>query len=376
MYTKEFQGQQISVLGMGNMRLPTLGEEPTAPIDYEKAAEIIDYAMKHGITYYDTAYVYNGSEAFLGTVLPNYDRSSFQLATKYNAMASSDYRAVFEEQLQRLNTDYIDFYLLHAIMSEESVDNYINSGAVDYFLEQKMLGRIRKIGFSSHASIAALEKMADYCQWDFAQIQMNYLDWTMQDAKGQYEVLTKRNIPVVVMEPVRGGRLAALSPGADALLKEAHPDWSIASWAFRWLMRLPNVQVILSGMSTMDQIIDNVKTFETFSPLGEGDAALLERACEMFRWEISVPCTACRYCIDNCPMGIDIPKCMELYNQYKLDGSRGLRAMEALKAGPADCIGCGNCQKHCPQSIGIPAVMTELAEAAKHIPGPPPAKKD
>ena len=371
MYSKDYHGELISMLGMGNMRLPTIGEGRTAPIDYKKSAEIIDYAMKNGITYYDTAYVYNGSEVFLGTVLPNYDRASFKLATKYNAMASSDYKAVFEEQLERLHTDYIDFYLIHAVMNEASADNYIKSGAVDYFMEQKRLGRIKNLGFSSHASVEVLDKMSSYCDWDFAQIQLNYLDWTMQDAKGQYEVLTRKGIPVIVMEPVRGGRLAALSPKAEALLKDAHPDWSIASWAFRWLMRLDNVQVILSGMSTMDQIIDNVKTFETISPLSDEDAKLLDQACEMFRSEISVPCTGCRYCTDECPMEINIPVVMEGYNKYKLDGSSGARAVQGMSPGPKDCVGCGACKKHCPQNISIPDIMAELAEALDRLPPPP-----
>ena len=375
MIYKDYHGEQISRLGMGNMRLPTIGQGREAPIDYKKAAEIIDYAMKNGITYYDTAYVYNGSEVFLGTVLPNYDRSSFKLATKYNAMSSPDYAAVFEEQLERLHTDYIDFYLLHAVMNEESCDNYLNSGAVDYFLEQKEKGRIKNLGFSSHASVDVLDKMASHHQWDFAQIQLNYLDWDMQDAKGQYEILTEKGIPVVVMEPVRGGRLAALSPKAEALLKNAHPDWSIASWAFRWLLRLDNVQVILSGMSTMEQIIDNVATFSDLCPLSDEDAALLDEACKLFRGEISVPCTACRYCTDDCPMGIEIPSVMEAYNKYKLDGPMGIMGAGQLKPGPTDCVGCGACQRHCPQGIQIPDVMAELAQAIKEMPPMPPRKK-
>lgn len=376
MIFKDYHGEPISVLGMGNMRLPTIGTGREAPIDYEKAGEIIDYAMKNGITYFDTAYVYNGSEVFLGSVLPNYDRSSFKLATKYNAMSSPDYAAIFEEQLERLHTDYIDFYLLHAVMNEDSLKNYIDSGAVDYFLEQKAKGRIRNLGFSSHAPMEILEKMATHHQWDFAQIQLNYLDWTMQDAKGQYELLTKLNIPVVVMEPVRGGRLASLSPKANEMLKTAHPDWSIASWAFRWLLRLDNVQVILSGMSTMDQIIDNVATFSSMCPLSDEDAALLDEACQLFRGEISVPCTACRYCTDDCPMEIDIPAVMELYNKYKLDGPFALNRLNAFEKGPKDCIGCGSCQPHCPQSIQIPDVMAELSAAIDKMPPPPGKKKD
>ena len=372
MQYKDYHGEPISRLGMGNMRLPTIGEGRDAPIDYEKAGEIIDYAMKNGITYYDTAYVYNGSEAFLGTVFPKYERSSFKIATKYNYMASPDYKAVFEEQLARLNTDYIDFYLMHAVMNEESLDGYLGNGCIEYFLEQKKLGRIRNLGFSSHAPLDVLEKMASHHAWDFAQIQLNYLDWTMQDAKGQYELLTAKGIPVVVMEPVRGGRLASLSEKADAVLKAAHPDWSIASWAFRWLMRLDNVQVILSGMSTMDQIVDNVSTFDDGAPLSDEDAALLEKACEMFRGEITVPCTACRYCCDECPAGLEIPKIMNIFNAYKLDGSpMALRGLGELSPNPKDCLSCGACMRHCPQGIQIPDVMSELAEAMSKMPPRP-----
>lgn len=365
MLVKDYHGEPISRLGMGNMRLPTVGTGFGAPIDYEKAGEIIDYAMKHGITYFDTAYIYAGSEAFLGTVFPKYDRSKFKIATKYMASANPDYKAVFEEQLKRLNTDYIDFYLLHGIMTEETVKSYLETGAVEYFMEQKEKGRIKNLGFSSHAPLPLLEKMADHHKWDFAQIQLNYLDWIMQDAKGQYEALTKRGIPVVVMEPVRGGRLASLTPEIDAMLKAAHPDWSIASWAFRWLCRLDNVQVILSGMSTMEQIEDNVATFDNMEPLSDADAALLEQAADQFRNSISVPCTGCRYCCDDCPMQIDIPKVMAAYNRVKLDGMMGMMALGQLNPGPAACVGCGSCQSHCPQGIQVPKIMTELADMMK-----------
>ena len=379
MIFKDFKGEPISRLGMGNMRLPTQGGGRGAPIDFDKAAEIIDYAMKNGITYYDTAYVYAGSEDFLGKVLPKYDRGSFKLATKYMASANPDYKAVFEEQLRRLNTGYIDFYLMHGIMNADAVEGYVGRGCLDYFIEQKEKGRIKQLGFSSHAPIPVLEKMIAAYKWDFAQIQLNYLDWDMQDAKGQYEALTRAGIPVVVMEPVRGGRLASLSPKADALLKEAHPDWSVASWAFRWLLRLDNVQVILSCMSNMEQIVDNVNTFSEGGPLSDEDAAILEKACEMFKGEINVPCTGCRYCCDDCPMQIDIPGVLAAYNRAKLDGPMGMFGLMAFNPGPKDCVGCGSCASHCPQHIGIPEIMAELAEQLKKMPAgrgpfPPPPK--
>ena len=370
MICKDFKGEPISRLGMGNMRLPTVGGGRGAPIDFDKAAEIIDYAMKNGITYFDTAYVYAGSEDFLGKVLPKYDRASFKLATKYMASANPDYKAVFEEQLRRLNTDYIDFYLMHGIMNQEGIDGYLGRGCLEYFIEQKEKGRIKQLGFSSHAPLPLLEKMIAAYKWDFAQIQLNYLDWTMQDAKGQYEALTKAGIPVVVMEPVRGGRLASLSEKADAMLKAVHPDWSVASWAFRWLLRLDNVQVILSGMSTMDQIVDNVATFNTCAPLSDEDTAVLEQACETFRSEINIPCTGCRYCCDDCPMHIDIPAVLAAYNRAKLDGPMGMFGLMAISPGPKDCVGCGSCASHCPQHIGIPEIMAELAQQLNKMPGP------
>ena len=381
MICKDYRGEPISRLGMGCMRLPTTGQGRGAPIDFDKAAEIIDYAMKNGITYFDTAYVYGGSEDFLGKCLPKYDRGSFKLATKYMSGANPDYKAVFEEQLKRLNTDYIDFYLMHGIMNEDAVESYVGRGCLDYFLEQKAKGRIKNLGFSSHAPIPVLEKMIAAHKWDFAQIQLNYLDWTFQDAKGQYEALTKAGIPVVVMEPVRGGRLASLSPAADGFLKKIHPEWSVASWAFRWLMRLDNVQVILSGMSNMEQIVDNVGTFTDGGPLSDEDAANLEKACDMFRGEINVPCTGCRYCCDDCPMYIEIPKVMEIYNKVKLDGPRNVFALKGMDPGPKDCVGCGNCASHCPQGIRIPDIMKEMAELLDKTPAgppmpPPPPKKD
>ena len=371
MQYKPFKNDSLSCLGMGNMRLPTQGEGRNAPIDYEKSQEILDYAMAHGINYYDTAHVYNNgqSEATLGKALKRYPRQSFRLATKYNAMAGPDFAGIFEQQLERLQTDYVDFYLMHAVMNQESIHNYLESGAVEYFLEQKEKGRIRNLGFSSHAPVEVLDKFASHHQWDFAQIQLNYLDWTLQDAKGQYECLTSKGIPVVVMEPVRGGRLASLSPAADAMLKAAHPDWSIAAWAFRWLMRLDNVQVILSGMSNMEQIIDNVNTFDNYAPLSDEDAKLLMTACDLFRGEITVPCTACHYCTDDCPMEIDIPAVMSAYNAYKLNpGPMGLRRVMEMETGPKDCIGCGACARHCPQGIQIPDIMAELAAELAKMP--------
>lgn len=375
MIYKPFQNISLSTLGMGNMRLPTLGDGPNAPIDKEKATAIIDYAMKNGINYFDTAYPYHGgqSEKFLGEALVGrYPRDSFYLASKYFVLAKADYKAMFQEQLERLQTDHIDFYLIHGIF-DHTYQMYLDNGCIDYFLEQKRLGRIRYLGFSSHASVENLTTFADHHAWDFAQIQMNYYDWMTADTAKEYQVLADRNIPVIVMEPCRGGKLASLCPEADAVLKDAHPDWSIASWAFRWVKRHPAVQVVLSGMTTMEQIIDNTAVFSEADALSDADLKILDKACEIFEQTIKVPCTGCAYCTENCPMEIDVPGVMQAYNSYKLDGPKGLEGLNRLKSstGPKDCIGCGACAARCPQSIAIPEIMAELTEAQKTMPPRP-----
>jgi len=356
---KPFKDISLSRLGMGNMRLPM---NENKQIDYPKAHEIIDRAYDQGINYFDTAYVYNAgdSERCLGACMTKHPRDNFYLATKFNIGANPDYKAVFAEQLERLQTDHIDFYLLHCIM-DANADKYLESGAIEYFLEQKKLGKITYLGFSSHASVATLERFASHHDWDFAQIQLNFFDWNYRTAKEEYEVLTSKNIPVMVMEPVRGGKLADLTPDANAILKAAHPDWSIASWALRFVKGLTNVQVILSGMSTMDQMNDNLETFAEPEGLNAEDMETLMKASEAFHNSLQVPCTACRYCED-CPMEINIPEFLRIYNSYKVDGPGALRQIESVDStgSPLDCIGCGACTAHCPQNIDTPKIMEEL----------------
>lgn len=304
---KKFKDMELSALGMGNMRLPTVNDVPHGEIDYARAQEIIDYAMSHGINYYDTAYTYPGSEAFLGTAMKKYPRDSYFLATKYWIDANPDYAAVFEEQLQKLQTDHIDFYLLHSIMDGfGTVDQYIASGCIEYFKEQKRRGRIRYLGFSSHARPENLARMADYTDWDFAQIQLNYLDWACSTAAEEYAVLSSRNIPIMVMEPIRGGRLATLPEPYAGKLRASNPDWSLPSWALRFVRRLPGVQVILSGMSTLEQIRENVATFSDETPMTEEQAELVLQAARDYRSSISVACTGCAYCTTECPQKLNI----------------------------------------------------------------------
>ena len=362
MQTKKFKDIELSRLGMGNMRLPVTKDDK---IDYEKAQEIIDYAYDNGINYYDTAYVYHhhDSEAFLGQALKKYPRESYYIATKFFILSNPNYKEVFEEQLQKLQTDYIDFYLIHGIF-DHTFQRYIDCGCIEYFKEQQRLGRIKYLGFSSHAAPENLEIFASLHDWDFAQIQINYFDWLYSTAKEEYEILTKRNIPVMVMEPVRGGKLAELNKPAEQLLKSSQGAWSISSWAFRWLMSLDNVQVVLSGMSTMDQIEDNVSTFTNGKALNKEEEKLLFDACELYNKYLIIPCTACRYCCDDCPMEINIPEYLKVFNDYEIDRFSGLNGIENIesKNGPKECIGCGACQGHCPQNIEIPEIMTKLAE--------------
>ncbi len=366
-----FQEAELSILGMGNMRLPTVGDDRGAPIDEEKAQEIIDYVYSHGVNYYDTAYMYHGgkSECFIGKALRKYPRDSYYLADKmpgWDVKQPEDVPAIFEEQLRRCGVDYFDFYLLHN-MSDGSFPIYIDPkmGVVDYLLEQKRAGRIHHLGFSSHATPEMLEDFLNRYPdtFEFVQIQLNYLDWTLQDARRQYEIITAHGLKVWVMEPCRGGRLASLCPEADAMLKEAEPEQSIASWAFRFVRTLPEVQVVLSGMSTLEQAADNVATFSNLEPLSQEELDTLWSAFDLFHRTVNVPCTKCHYC-DGCPVGLDIPDLLALYNDISVYDSgsahRKVRELTEDKL-PSRCVACGRCARLCPQRIDIPGALKKFA---------------
>ena len=375
MIYKQFQDKQLSMLGFGTMRLPLLADGVT--IDEQQVAEMTAYAMEHGVNYFDTAHPYHqgNSERVIGRVLKNYPRESFYLADKYpgHQIASSyDPAATFEEQLEKCGVEYFDFYLLHNVY-EKSIETYMDPqwGILDYFLEQKRLGRIKHLGFSTHGSVAMMETFLNYCgqHMEFCQIQLNYLDWTLQDAKAKCELLAKWNIPVWVMEPVRGGKLATQSEAVEAQLKALRPDESIPAWCFRWLQGIEGVTMVLSGMSNMEQMMDNVKTFEAPKPLTAEENALLMDIAEQLK--NAVPCTACRYCCDGCPMGLDIPALLAIYNDLKVTPTflLGMR-VEALppEKRPDACIGCGACMSICPQNINIPEALADMAEILKGLP--------
>lgn len=365
---KAFKDIQLSRLGMGAMRLPAGDPKVPNSINWEEAHKVIDAAYESGITYFDTAYVYNAgeSERCLGACMKKHPRDSFYLASKFNYRANPNYKEVFETQLERLQTDRIDFYLLHCLL-DSNIEDYLNCGCIDYFLEQKKAGRIKYLGFSSHASTETLARFAAHHDWDFAQIQLNYYDWNYSHTAEEYKILESHNIPIMVMEPVRGGRLASLTDGANEILKSARPDWSIPAWAMHFVKSLPQVQVVLSGMSTVAQVEDNVKTFSDGKGLSDEEQAVLDRAVKEFRSAVYVPCTGCRYCTDDCPMQINIPEFLKVLNSYKLNGKGALGAIDKIESvgKPTDCIGCGTCATHCPQGIDIPSFIAELAEAMK-----------
>ena len=369
MIYSKFQDKALSLLGFGTMRFPKLED---GSIDQAQVEEMTRYAIDHGVNYFDTAWFYHSgtSEVAIGKALKDYPRENVYLADKFPGNQSileenGSAAAVFEEQLCRCGVEYFDFYLLHNVC-ERNVDIFTGDqwGIIDYLKEQKRNGRIKHLGFSTHAELPCLRQfLAEYGKdMEFCQIQLNYLDWTLQDAKNKYELLSQYNIPVWVMEPVRGGKLAALNPDEEAKLKAIEPEKSIASWGFRFLQTLPNVKMILSGMSNMEQMVDNVNTFDVRSPLSDAENALVLDIAEGIK--NSAPCTACRYCY-TCPLELNIPALLAMYNQMRYAHQPGiLKRIEELPAEkrPAACIGCGTCAQSCPQNIDIPGVMQDFAE--------------
>lgn len=365
---KQFKdGIELSRLGMGNMRLPVIDSDD-GQIDYEKAKAIIDLCVKSGVNYFDTAYIYHNakSEEFVGKALAEYPRDSYYVADKFNMMANPDYKAQFAEQLDRLQMERIDFYLIHGVQGA-LIDGLMGSGCIEYFHSLKEEGKIRYLGFSFHGDPEALRRMLPVYPWDFVQIQLNYYDWYFGDAKELYEILTQAGIPVMVMEPVHGGLLANMEEKAAAILKNADPDKSLASWAMRWVMGLDNVQVILSGMSDTQQVEDNLNTFNDALVLSEENHQKIKEAAAIQHAAVAVACTGCRYCCPDCPAKLDIPTLIKAYNDAKIGGAWRLSSLMEFprEKWPTACIGCGSCKKHCPQSFDVPDHMSEMKEMLK-----------
>ena len=368
----EFQGLELSALGMGAMRLPVIDGDD-ARVDENAVKEMVAYAIEHGVNYFDTAWGYhNGqSELALGRALAAYPRDSFYLADKfpgYDLSNMDKVEEIFEAQLEKCGVDYFDFYLFHNVC-ELNIDAYLDRShrIYAYLTEQKKNGRIRHLGFSAHGSCEVIRRFLDAYgdAMEFAQIQLNYLDWDFQGAKDKVELLTAHGLPVWVMEPLRGGSLAKLAPEEEEKLRALRPNESMASWAFRFLQSVPEVTVILSGMSNLEQLKQNVETFSQDRPLSEAErAALLGIAGDMVK-KIVLPCTACRYCTSHCPQGLNIPELLALYNEHCFTKG-GFIAPMAVSAIPEDkrpnaCIGCRSCEAVCPQQIKISEAMADFS---------------
>lgn len=370
MIYKAFKDKKLSALGMGAMRLPTAN----GSIDIEATSQMIDYAIKHGVNYFDTAYGYHGgkSELVMGEILSNYPRESFYLADKFPGYDLSNMprvREIFPEQLKKCRVDYFDFYMFHNVC-EANIDGYLDPeyGIFDYLCEQKKQGRIRHLGFSAHGNLDTMKRFLDAYgdTMEFCQLQINYLDWNFQNAKEKVELVTKYNIPVWVMEPVRGGRLAELNPEMTNMLSKLRPDETVVGFAFRFIQSIPEAVVTLSGMSNFKQLKENIKTFEENKPLTPAEINTLIETTDAILSKNTVPCTSCRYCTDGCPMELDIPRLLKLYNEHAFSGG-GFLAPMAISGMPENkrpsaCIGCKNCEAVCPQNIKISDVLKDFVK--------------
>ncbi len=354
--------REVSLLGFGCMRFPKVSPD-TPDIDVTKATEMVRLAYESGVNYFDTAYIYHGgtSEQFIGSVLRSYPRDSYMLASKmplWCVKEASDIPRIFEEQLQRCGVEFFDNYLMHALDSQ-SVKKMVEYGAYEYLQAQREAGRIRNIGFSFHDSPAVLSDILGRWKWDFVQLQLNYVDWQLQNAQAQYEIATKAGIPVIVMEPIRGGALAA---GAEVLAK-AEPGASPASWALRFAGSLANVMTVLSGMSDMSQVRENISTFSPLVPLDGQERQVLHQAAEAYMATRTVPCTGCAYCMP-CASGVKIPQVFAAYNgfctSHDVQAFADDYAMIGSEHTAGSCTGCKACKQACPQAIDIPKKLEEI----------------
>ncbi len=374
MIYRDFADLKISALGFGAMRLPVIDGDD-GRIDEAAAMGMVDTAMKNGINYYDTAWGYHGerSELVMGKALARYPRDSYFVATKFPGYDPANWEKVeeiFPRQLEKLGVDYFDFYLFHNVC-EMNIDAYLDDekyGIYRYLMEQKRKGRIRHLGFSCHGRMDVLQRFLDAYGKDmeFCQLQLNYLDWTFQEGKEKAALLEKWNIPLWVMEPLRGGSLARLAPEDEAKLKALRPEEEIPAWAFRFLQSIPSVTVILSGMSNEEQLEKNLRTFSEDRPLNEAETETLLGIAEKMLSAGTVPCTACHYCVSHCPQELDIPGLLALYNEHAFTGG-GFIAPMALSALPEEkrpqaCLGCRSCEQVCPQQIRISEILADFCK--------------
>jgi predicted aldo/keto reductase-like oxidoreductase len=393
-------GEKVSLLGYGCMRLPT---KPSADgqkelIDQEEVNKSVDYALAHGVNYYDTSpmYVQGMSEHAIGIALSRHPRNKYFVATKmsnFDPKTKSKEASIemYHNSFKELHVDYVDYYLLHALGADDDYkERYINNGILDFLLKEREAGRIRNLGWSFHGDQSFFDYMLSLdIKWDFVQIQLNYVDWKHPQGMGVsaeylYGELVKRNIPVVVMEPLLGGRLSKLNDHLVAQLKQRQPEVSVASWAFRFAGSLPEVLTVLSGMTYMEHLQDNIITYSSFKPLTDDDKVMLEETAEMILKYPTVPCTGCNYCMP-CPYGLDIPGIFAHYNRCLNEGNvpkssqdenyskaRNIflvgydRSVPRLRQAN-HCVGCSKCVEHCPQSIKIPKEMERIDQFVEQL---------
>lgn len=391
-------GDRISLLGFGTMRYPTkeiqTPEGIRTAIDQEKAEKLVDYAMEHGINYYDTAWMYHQgeSEIVTGQLLKKYPRNSFYVATKMppNVQSREDAIATYHKQMEKLQVDYFDYYLLHTLFNDEMYDRiYKRWGILDFLLNEKKEGRIRNLGWSFHGDQPLFDRVIDEpTEWDFVQIQMNYIDWKYGrvPAEYMYGKLTERNIPVVIMEPLLGSRMAKVSDAVMKMMRKERPNDTPAQWAFRFVGSFPNVMTVLSGMTEMEHLQENIKTYSPIDPLTAQQKEMLAQATEIIRTYKIVPCTDCKYCVP-CPYGVDIPGVFQYYNtatyqdnvpnmenvhdaRFKTVSKKFLtgykRVIPELERAN-HCINCGQCEPTCPQHIKIPMDLLNIDNLVQQL---------
>ena len=364
-------------LGFGFMRLPVLDPNDASKVDFEQLCSMVDRFMEKGFTYFDTAYVYHKeqSEIFLRKALvERYPRDSFKIATKLpmpKVNSVEDNEKLFNEELEKCGVEYFDYYLLHAMNSErfEKAKKY---GSFEFLKKMKAEGKIRHIGFSFHDDVKLLEEMLIlWPETEFVQLQINYIDWENPSiqAKECYDLCTKLGKPVIVMEPIKGGSLVDIPQEAEKLFKDYAPDASVASWAVRYAASLDNVMMVLSGMSNMDHVEDNTSYMENFVPLCDEEYKIIDKVVDIINSSIAIPCTACGYCVDGCPVGIPIPKYFALYNADLQALNKGFSTqmtyytnMTVNLPTASRCIGCGQCENACPQHLAIIDGLKLVAE--------------
>lgn len=369
MIYKDYCNDKLSTLGFGLLRLPVIDGDKTR-MDIEAVGELVDYAIKGGINYFDTAFLYQGgnAEKSLSEIFRKYPRDSYYFATKYpgyHLKYMKDPEKIFEEELRNTGLEYFDYYLLHNVC-ELSCDAYLDdsNNVVEYLIAQKKAGRIRHLGFSSHSEYENLKYFLERRgkDMDFCQIQLNWLDWEFQRGREKVELLKEYGIPVWVMEPLRGGKLIKALESYDL---SGFSTQDPVELSFRFLQSIPEVKVVLSGMSTISMLEKNISVFDRPEPLSEKEMDMLQKIAETELKKTSYPCTGCRYCTDNCPAGIDIPRVMEFCNEIKFSGDdthvrHSISAMEDNEK-PSACVGCRSCERSCPQNLKITEAMEMLA---------------